>query len=232
MKTPTIGRTWADLADLARSENWSHEEYLAAVLERQVADRESAGATMRIRTAHFPSITAQFSRVVDIEYGGDMTEVRAGVPVLLRWVLPALRRLMVVASPVIRLERRVGYDAVDGTQPRHPGRHADRPVPLLRRPVPDQVRDARADRHLPDGHGGRDAPRARDPQLRDPGVHAARSRTNQVFRQSFTWSDGFLHPGVEPGLGVEFDLKMASRYPYQRTYLPYNRLADGTVHDW
>jgi DNA replication protein DnaC len=56
LKTPTIGRTWADLADLARSENWSHEEYLAAVLERQVADRESAGSIMRIRTAHFPQV--------------------------------------------------------------------------------------------------------------------------------------------------------------------------------
>jgi DNA replication protein DnaC len=56
LKTPTIGRTWADLADLARTENWSHEEYLAAVLERQVADRESAGSIMRIRTAHFPAV--------------------------------------------------------------------------------------------------------------------------------------------------------------------------------
>ena len=56
LKTPTIGRTWEDLAQAAREQNWSHEEYLAAVLERQVADRESAGATMRIRTAHFPAI--------------------------------------------------------------------------------------------------------------------------------------------------------------------------------
>jgi DNA replication protein DnaC len=56
LKTPTIGRTWEQLADLARAENWSHEEYLAAVLERQVADRESAGATMRVRTAHFPAV--------------------------------------------------------------------------------------------------------------------------------------------------------------------------------
>lgn len=56
LKTPTIGWTWADLADLARSENWSHQEYLAAVLERQVADRESAGSIMRIRTAHFPAV--------------------------------------------------------------------------------------------------------------------------------------------------------------------------------
>jgi DNA replication protein DnaC len=56
LKTPTIGRVWEDLADRARTENWAHEEYLAAVLERQVADRESAGTIMRIRTAHFPQV--------------------------------------------------------------------------------------------------------------------------------------------------------------------------------
>lgn len=56
LKTPTIGRTWEDLAAQARDLNWSHTEYLVAVLERQVADRESAGTTMRIRTAHFPAI--------------------------------------------------------------------------------------------------------------------------------------------------------------------------------
>jgi len=56
LKTPTIARSWEQLADQARAAGWSHEEYLAAVLERQVADRESAGATMRIRTAHFPAI--------------------------------------------------------------------------------------------------------------------------------------------------------------------------------
>lgn len=56
LKTPTIGRIWEELATHARDQNWSHEEYLAAVLERQCADRESAGTTMRIRTAHFPTI--------------------------------------------------------------------------------------------------------------------------------------------------------------------------------
>src|SRR5689334_23884231 len=56
LKTPTIGRVWQDLADTARDANWSHEEYLSAVLERQVADRESAGNMMRVRTAHFPAI--------------------------------------------------------------------------------------------------------------------------------------------------------------------------------
>ncbi|MFJ9946255.1 hypothetical protein [Streptomyces erythrochromogenes] len=41
MKTPTIGAFWEELAEQARNENWSHEEYLAALLQRQVADRES-----------------------------------------------------------------------------------------------------------------------------------------------------------------------------------------------
>src|SRR5213080_1995289 len=56
LKTPTIGRVWEDLAAQARDANWSHEEYLTAVLERQVADRESAGTMMRVRTAHFPQV--------------------------------------------------------------------------------------------------------------------------------------------------------------------------------
>jgi mannonate dehydratase len=58
------------------------------------------------------------------------------------------------------------------------------------------------------------------------------SRTDQVFQQSFTWRDGFLHPGDRPGLGVELDADEAGKYPYAQAYLPYNRLADGTVHDW
>lgn len=58
------------------------------------------------------------------------------------------------------------------------------------------------------------------------------ARTDQVFRQSFTFTDGYLHPGDLPGLGVELDLEAAAAYPYERAYLPYNRLADGTVHDW
>jgi mannonate dehydratase len=56
--------------------------------------------------------------------------------------------------------------------------------------------------------------------------------TNVVFRQSFSFEGGYLHPGQQPGLGVELDEDAAARFPYQRAYLPYNRLKDGTVHDW
>ena len=55
-KAPTIGAVWAELGDQARAEGWSHEEYLAAVLARQVADREANGTQLRIAGAHFPQI--------------------------------------------------------------------------------------------------------------------------------------------------------------------------------
>lgn len=56
--------------------------------------------------------------------------------------------------------------------------------------------------------------------------------TNEVFRQSFRFTDGYLHPGEQPGLGVELDEAAAARFPYVPAYLPFNRLKDGTVHDW
>ncbi|TFD50245.1 D-galactonate dehydratase family protein [Cryobacterium frigoriphilum] len=57
-------------------------------------------------------------------------------------------------------------------------------------------------------------------------------KTNTVFEQSMTFTDGNLHPGDAPGLGVELNEEAAASFPYQRAYLPFNRLADGTVHDW
>lgn len=57
-------------------------------------------------------------------------------------------------------------------------------------------------------------------------------RTNAVFEQSLTFVEGLLHPGDEPGLGVELNEEEAAKYEYRSAYLPYNRLADGTVHDW
>ena len=56
--------------------------------------------------------------------------------------------------------------------------------------------------------------------------------TDEVFRQSFTFADGYLHPGDQPGLGVDLDETAAARFPYVPAYLPFNRLKDGTVHDW
>ncbi|WP_150253088.1 D-mannonate dehydratase ManD [Nocardiopsis deserti] len=54
----------------------------------------------------------------------------------------------------------------------------------------------------------------------------------EVFRTSYSFSDGYMHPGDAPGLGVEFDEEAAARHPYEARYLPVNRRLDGTVHDW
>lgn len=56
LKTPVIAQVHAILGDQARAEGWSHEEYLAAVLGRQVASRTANGTRMRITGAHFPHV--------------------------------------------------------------------------------------------------------------------------------------------------------------------------------
>ncbi|GHH83506.1 starvation-sensing protein RspA [Streptomyces sulfonofaciens] len=58
------------------------------------------------------------------------------------------------------------------------------------------------------------------------------ARTLEVFRTSYTFTDGLLHPSDTPGLGVELDDEAAAAFPYEPAYLPVNRLQDGTVHDW
>jgi mannonate dehydratase len=56
--------------------------------------------------------------------------------------------------------------------------------------------------------------------------------TNEVFIQSFSFEDGYLHPGDQAGLGVTYNDEAAAKFEYQGAYLPVNRLKDGTVHDW
>lgn len=56
--------------------------------------------------------------------------------------------------------------------------------------------------------------------------------TDAVFPHSYTFENGYMHPGEAPGLGVDIDETLAARYPYQRAYLPINRKIDGTMHNW
>jgi DNA replication protein DnaC len=55
LKAPALRESVARLADRARAETWSHEEFLVACLQREVAARESHGGEGRIRAARFPS---------------------------------------------------------------------------------------------------------------------------------------------------------------------------------
>jgi hypothetical protein len=43
LKAPTLGTSVARLAERARTEGWSHEEFLAACLQREVAARQAHG---------------------------------------------------------------------------------------------------------------------------------------------------------------------------------------------
>jgi len=56
--------------------------------------------------------------------------------------------------------------------------------------------------------------------------------TGAVFPHAYTFERGSMHPGDAPGHGVDIDEKLAAKYPYQRAYLPVNRLQDGTMWHW
>jgi DNA replication protein DnaC len=55
LKAPRITEAAQRLADQARDAGWTHEDYLAAVLEREVSARNASGAELRIRAAGFPA---------------------------------------------------------------------------------------------------------------------------------------------------------------------------------
>ncbi len=55
LKAPTLRESVPRLAERARTENWTHEEFLAACLQREVAAREAHGGEGRIRAARFPA---------------------------------------------------------------------------------------------------------------------------------------------------------------------------------
>jgi IstB-like ATP binding protein len=55
LKTPSIAEAAERLAERARAENWTHQEYLAACLQRENAARSASGAEIRIKAARFPA---------------------------------------------------------------------------------------------------------------------------------------------------------------------------------
>ncbi|HZR31442.1 MAG TPA: D-mannonate dehydratase ManD [Terriglobales bacterium] len=56
--------------------------------------------------------------------------------------------------------------------------------------------------------------------------------TDEVFPHHYSFKDGYLHPGDAPGLGVDYNEKLAAKFPYDRAYLPVNRKLDGTMWNW
>jgi DNA replication protein DnaC len=55
LKAPSLAAAVERLAERARGESWSHEEFLVACLQREVAAREAHGGEGRVRAARFPA---------------------------------------------------------------------------------------------------------------------------------------------------------------------------------
>src|SRR6478609_7558344 len=55
LKAPTLRDCVERLAERARAESWTHEEFLAACLQREVSARDAHGGEGRIRAARFPA---------------------------------------------------------------------------------------------------------------------------------------------------------------------------------
>jgi DNA replication protein DnaC len=87
LKAPRIVEAASRLAEQARDAGWTHEDYLAAVLEREVSARNASGAELRIRAAGFgarktledfdwDAQPATRQQVAALASGGFLTEAR------------------------------------------------------------------------------------------------------------------------------------------------------------
>ncbi|GAA3767351.1 IS21-like element helper ATPase IstB [Salinactinospora qingdaonensis] len=56
LKAPSLAAAVERLAERARAESWTYEEFLAACLQREVAAREEHGGAARVRQARFPAL--------------------------------------------------------------------------------------------------------------------------------------------------------------------------------
>ncbi len=57
-------------------------------------------------------------------------------------------------------------------------------------------------------------------------------KTYEVFPNAYSYKDGYMYPGDAPGHGVDYNVELANKYPYERAYLPVNRKLDGTMFNW
>ncbi|MGH3432503.1 MAG: ATP-binding protein, partial [Thermocrispum sp.] len=75
LKAPSLRDAIDRLADRARAEDWTHEQFLAACLQRELAAREAHGGEGRIRAARFPARKALEEFDYDHQRSADRTTI-------------------------------------------------------------------------------------------------------------------------------------------------------------
>src|SRR3954449_4683834 len=96
LKAPRITEAAARLADHARDAGWTHEDYLAAVLDREVAARNASGAELRIRAAGFPARKTLEEFVFDHQPGIRRDDL---APLIAGHYLTAARNVVLLGPP-------------------------------------------------------------------------------------------------------------------------------------
>jgi L-alanine-DL-glutamate epimerase-like enolase superfamily enzyme len=68
------------------------------------------------------------------------------------------------------------------------------------------------------------------------GVQEQPQRTGTVLTDVIPvqpeWENGYLLPPTRPGLGIEFDRKVAEKHPFQMAELPHLHRQDGSLTNW
>ena len=80
LKAPRVAEAADRLANQARDANWSFEDYLAAVLEREVSARQASGSELRIRGAGLPTRKSLEDFDFDVQSGvrGSVSALASG----------------------------------------------------------------------------------------------------------------------------------------------------------
>lgn len=68
MKAPRIRDSAAALADRARAEGSTHEQYLARVLDEEVLARETSGSRQRVKAARLPAIKTLVLHLAQLDF--------------------------------------------------------------------------------------------------------------------------------------------------------------------
>lgn len=75
LKAPRINTIYATIAEQARAESYTYEEYLAAVLSVEATARAESGARQRVKRAGFPAVKT----IADFYFSAQPGIDRAGI---------------------------------------------------------------------------------------------------------------------------------------------------------